>query len=634
MQKLYDTYEKCYGAPQFSSNPMLAVGQSVKQSHIEITLDGDGNFRRACIVPKIEIAFPATEKSAGRTTNDAPHPLCDKIQYCASDYAKFGGKKKAYYKSYLAQLREWADSEFSHPKVQAVHRYVNKGTVVADLVAAKILHLDADGALLTRKSDQSDQVLFKYLTPKDGERDQGDAFIRWRIEVQGELVSETWLDQSLIVAWMNFEDSQIQETGFCFISGDSSSMIKNHPRRIRHSGDGAKLISSNDENGFTFRGRFTTESQAVGVSAVVSQKAHNALRWLIDKERKQAFHNGDQVIVAWAVDGKSLPDPFANSAQIFGLDAEQESAGNQYDGDAGQTFASRLRKCFGGYRSNLGSTDGVVVMGLDSASPGRLAITFYRELTNSEFLDRITNWHESFAWHQNFGKDLKFIGAPSPKDIADAAYGKQVKGKSGEKLRGATVERLLPCIFDGRPLPFDLTQSLVRRASNRSGLGKWEWEKCLGIACALVRGHHKDRNYQMTLELERVSRDYLFGRLLAVAESIESRALYLARDPRETNAAKLMQRFADRPNSTWRTIRLGLVPYMTRLSAKAPYFLHEKKALLDEISCQFSSDDFNSDAKLTGEFLLGYHCQRLSLKPKSATVDTAIQTEPKIEIGE
>ena len=180
-------------------------------------------------------------------------------------------------------------------------------------------------------------------------------------------------------------------------------------------------------------------------------------------------------------------------------------------------------------------------------TPGRMAITYYRELTGSEFLERLQAWHESCAWHQNFGKDLKFVGVPSPRDIAEAAYGRQVEGKSGEKLRKATVERLLPCIIDGRPIPRDLVESTVRRSTNRLGLEKWEWEKNLGIACALFKGHHKQRSYQMALEHGRTSRDYVFGRLLAVAEHIERRALKLADEERDTSAAKLMQRFADHP---------------------------------------------------------------------------------------
>jgi CRISPR-associated protein Csd1 len=278
--------------------------------------------------------------------------------------------------------------------------------------------------------------------------------------------------------------------------------------------------------------------------------------------------------------------------------------------------------------------DGIVVMGVDSATLGRMAISFYRELTGSEFLDRVQAWHEAYAWHQDYGKDpeskkaLRFIGAPSPRDIAEAAFGPPRDKK--QKLHKATAERLLPCIIDGRPLPRDLVDSAVRRACHRAGLDHWDREKNLGIACALFRGFFKERRYNMTLETDRTSRDYLYGRLLAIAEHLEGRALYVAGESRDPNAARLMQRFADRPASTWRSIELALAPYKTRLRAKRPWFLHKMEERLDEVVSAFTREDFVDDRKLSGEFLLSYHCERRALRPGDAdTLETNEETADK-----
>lgn len=119
----------------------------------------------------------------------------------------------------------------------------------------------------------------------------------------------------------------------------------------------------------------------------------------------------------------------------------------------------------------------------------------------------------------------------------------------------------------------------------------------------------------MTLEVNRTSRDYLYGRLLAIAEHIEGRALYVAGEKRDTTAAKLMQRFADRPASTWRIIEPALNPYISRLRAKRAPFMYEMSKLLDGIISSFTGNDFLDDRRLSGEFLLGYHCQRQVLNP-------------------
>lgn len=644
IQKLYETYERCAGLPQFTSNPLLPISHTTQQAHIEIVIDGIGNFRRANVVSKEDqtTLVPCTEESGGRAgTKPKNHPLCDKLQYVAGDYRKMGGdvtvgfakEEEEPHRTYLNDLEAWGASPYGHRKLAAVLTYVRKKHVVHDLVRERLLPLDSQGKLLKKwDGDKKDvPAIFKVIPAGSSPE---DAFIRWRVEIANDPQPAIWQSKEVMDAWIGYYASQQTKHGLCMVTGRETILAEQHPAKLRNAGDKAKLISSNDTSGYTFRGRFIDADQACGVGFVVTQQAHKALQWLLDFERKQAFRTGDQVIVAWAVSGKLLPDPFANSAQMFGLETEQKDVAPAYQGDAGQAFAVRLNKCIAGYRARLGSTDEIVVMALDSATPGRMAITYYRELTGSEFLERIQLWHESCAWYQNFGKDTKFVGVPSPRDIAEAAYGRQVEGKSGEKLRKATVERLLPCIIDGRPIPRDLVESTVRRTANRSGLEKWEWEKNLGIACALFRGHHKQRSYQMPLEQGRTSRDYLFGRLLAVAERIEDMALYLAKEKRETSAAKLMQRFADHPYSTWRTIELSLTPYKTRLRSKSPGFLVTMEKLVDGIVCAFNNQDFMSEARLSGEFLLGYHCQRQALWLKSESPKAEAPTENQTDQGE
>jgi CRISPR-associated protein Csd1 len=654
IQKLYETYEQCKGHEPPGSVRLMPISHTPQQAHIEITLDAEGNFKSARIVQKEETVVPATEESAGRAGSEArPHPLCDKVRYCAGDYLAHGGKKFSFFdditkkkdkkvvKGYESQLSAWCASKFSHPKANAVLTYVRKRSVVSDLIRENILHVGSDGKLLTKwDGDEKDTPdIFRFLTAKEGERDQGDAFIRWHVREGSNPCTAVWEDPTLQDAWGAFDASTKELKGVCMVTGDTDAALTlNHPKRIRHAGDGAKLISANDSAGYTFRGRFTddTGQQACGVSYAVTQKAHNALRWLIGR---QAYRSGDLVVVTWSVAGKPVPDPFKDSLSLF-LGSEEiphaATENEQLDvGDVGQAFAIRLRRAMAGYSAKL-DTEDIVVMGLDSATPGRMAITFYRELKGSDFLNRVQSWHEQYAWLQNFGKGSKFVGAPAPRDIAEAAYGR----RPDDNLRKATIERLLPCIVDGQALPRDLVESVVRRTCNRVSFEKdksgrqWEWEKYLGIACALFKGSYKKREYQMTLETDRTSRDYLYGRLLSIAEHIEGRALFVGGEKRDTTAAKLMQRFAERPNSTWRTIELALTPYKARLRAKRPAFLHGMETLLDEVVAKFEGDEFLSDRKLSGEFLLGYHCQRQALNPpksdktdESVSEDNTVNTE-------
>ena len=89
----------------------------------------------------------------------------------------------------------------------------------------------------------------------------------------------------------------------------------------------------------------------------------------------------------------------------------------------------------------------------------------------------------------------------------------------------------------------------------------------------------------------------------------------VANESRDTNAARMMQRFADRPFSTWKTIETSLAPYKSRLRAKRGGWLFKRETLLTDTTAKFKADDYVNDAPLTGEFLLGYHCQRQDLRP-------------------
>jgi CRISPR-associated protein Csd1 len=134
----------------------------------------------------------------------------------------------------------------------------------------------------------------------------------------------------------------------------------------------------------------------------------------------------------------------------------------------------------------------------------------------------------------------------------------------------------------------------------------------------------------MTLETDRTSRDYLFGRLLALAENLEGFALRGASESRATNAVRLMQRFADRPYSTWRTLELQLTPYKIRLRSRAPSFLLKRERQLDEVFASFDPEQFRNDSPLSGEFLLAYHCQRTELYVSSkegAAPEEALTTD-------
>ena len=604
IQKLYETYENCevqVGVIDGNKDkvPLLPIAHSTQNAHIEVVLNGKAEFLRARILEKDEsmTIIPVTEDSASRSSGIAPHPLCDKLVYVAGDFCTYVKKKNGedYHYKYIEQLGAWCNSPFANRKVNIILSYLTKGKLISDLVKHKILVCDDKGMLDAKV--------------KLGVGQQSDAFIRFMVEIPDDNVSAVWLDPKIYRSYVDFILSSQKEKELCYVKGEEIPCAEKHSAKIRNSADKGKLISSNDESGFTYRGRFENKRQVMNVGYEISQKAHNVLRWLIDR---QGYKNGEQVIVAWGTRNEAIPNPLDDTFDIlFGQPEKHVST----DLD----FAKRLNQALAGYGYNLDITSEIIILGLDSATTGRLSISYYRELGGVDFLNRLEKWHSTCVWKHSYKqikdgldergkikfKYITYTGAPSPKDIAIAAYGKRIS----DKLKKTTVERLLPCIVDGSRMPYDLVNSAVNNISNPVGMDKWEWEKSLTITCALVKKYRYDKFkevWDMSLDENQKGRSYIFGRLLAIAQQIEEWALSTTGEKRSTNAERLMHQFKLHPYKTWGIITDKLNPYLARLGPKATSLVE----LMTRVNSMLTYEDFTSMRKLDDSYILGYYCQR------------------------
>ena len=631
MQKLYRTYNEIEKNPNLSDlekEKLAPLWHSPQTAHIQITLDGDGNFLGAKILTdKPIIMLPVTESSEGRTSGLAPHALADSLQYIAKDLGltyqkevitetegKNGKKKKTKTKQedlifnlYADQLDKWCVT-IDNKKVLAIQKYVHKGTVLADLVKEKIIPVDDNGELLTNwiereNKDKQKPELFNVLTKEQGKFEIRKALVVWSVQIPGDFVPETWKDKDVQQSWGNYYQ-QTLKSQFCTVTGDEQKIRESHPAKLLYSGDKAKLISSNDKEGFTYLGRFEEANQATTISAEVSHKAHAALRWLID--RQTTARNNEQVTIAWAISCNPVPSPMKDiSSEIdwnnldisavenpdnFSSQMSSEKPSLDWSVNIGRAAAQIIKKKLHGYQAELKDHEQISLIMLDSATPGRMALTYYQEFLPADYFANLDAWIDDFSWYQCYRVEVpngkktdkrtqwRFL-PPSPYSIAETVYGKSLS----DTLKKQLYARLLPVIAGGTSvlIPEDLVRQSFQVACNPFANHRLEdgekirsanWQRNIGVACALYKGwrarHHdlsKRRIYPMSLDTENRSRDYLYGRLLAVAENTESYALYLAGEKRATTAERYMQRFAEHPFATWRNIELALKPYQERL---------------------------------------------------------------------
>lgn len=637
LEKCYETYENCQqeiGIQKFQAEgdkrsyvPLLPVAHTTQLVNIEVELDQNGDFQDARLLAKDEqtTIIPCTEESSARTSGIVPHPLVDKLQYIAADYPAYGGTKKSGWNLYHTQLQDWCSSPYADAKVCAVLRFLEKGCLVASLVQKHILFLDENGKMPTKWTGNKDEK--PKILETLASADQTDSFVRFRVGgidlAQDEAVRESFI---------HYYEMKQQRVDYCTVQGKQMAVSTLSPYKIRNPGDRAKLISSNDSTNYTYRGRFVTAEQALSIGYETTQKAHSALRWLISK---QGCSNGDQTVVVWGTKGEPIPDITADSMDL-GDDfaaAFAQLGQPQLPPATESEYAERFNKAIQGYGKALDEKANTVVMILDSATQGRLSIRYYRELAGSELMKNITDWHRNFAWKLNYRsapesaepgqkpkwKRVSFWGAPSPADIAKAAYGE----KADKKIIQQTVERLVPCITEGKYLPRDLMLSAVHRATAGIGLEPWEYQKTCGIACALICGYYhrnKKEDFVMTdgkyVDETIDDRSYLFGRILACAEQIERRVQSQTGETRPTNAERLRLVFVQRPAKTTALLQQKLTPYLNRMRANG-VSRDKRYSTLQELVGRLGAENY-TNKPLNELYLLGYACQMMDFREENA----------------
>ncbi len=622
----YDIYSDLAGADKNGQAVLLPISHSTFNAQIEVTIDKDGNFVDAQKLEKgigVVTVIPVTEDSAARSSGIAPHPLCDKLCYIAGDYTDYTGDDKIkYYDAYMEQLKNWAESDFTHPMVQAVYRYLVKGSLICDLTAKKALLLDDNGKL-------TDDI-------KIHGQGQTGANVRFRVFGAGK-PQEIWKSQEVYKKYSAYYQQKSGEKKLCYITGKMESCSDKHPSKIRNSADKAKLISGNDESGFTYRGRFTAKEQAVSVGYDASQKAHNVLRWLI---QKQGYTRDESAIVCWLVNREMpIPDMMKDSINAYrdvddfdfdfdDIGIDDAAADNKHD--TGKYIAEQFNNAVNGYAGKIKQDDKIAIIALDAATTGRLSVVYYDEMGGKQYMDAILNWHRHCNWRRTVkienseaeNRKITCECTPSPRDMALAAFGVQRAEwlEADSKLIRATIKRLLPCITGKRAeIPSDIIRAAARRASMPQTMSDYIWyNDTLCVACAMIRFNYEkgDRTMDNFLNDNINDRNVLFGRLLAVYDYMEQRAMFeydesgKVKERRTTNAKRYWNAYSSRPAKTFKTIRQNLIAYEKRLN---DFELSKFEEWTGEIMAYLSEKGFDNTA-LSEMYLPGYYQQMEYMK--------------------
>ena len=360
---------------------------------------------------------------------------------------------------------------------------------------------------------------------------------------------------------------------------------------------------------------------------------------------------GNQAIVVWAIkrpEEKPVLNPQSGSFDFddfFSPIADESKALHDDISDALNAtnvqyakIFSRVLRGYEGAEDLKKHNDPMVVVILDAATTGRLGVTFYCELQKDEYIKRILQWHVDAAWPLTFFKKsivegaervnvVQYEGAPSFTDIINCACGTSDRSsKSYKRFAKDVKERLIECMFGGAQFPMSILNAACHKVTRPMGYDNIRvWRRDFEIACSLWKKHYIDETRKqhrqedvitMYLEPNRDDRDYLYGRLLALADNFEESVLRKqgVKD-RPTNAIKLMSNFTAKPYTTWGTLWKQLMPYLKSANGGS-WFRNE----VDDVMALFKEGDFEDNKALSPMFLLGYSCQRRASKRKAQEI--------------
>lgn len=369
------------------------------------------------------------------------------------------------------------------------------------------------------------------------------------------------------------------------------------------------------------------------------------------KDGNHGTLTGNQAIVVWAIkrpEEKPVLNPQSGSFDFddsFSSIADESKALHDDISDALNAtnvqyakIFSRVLRGYEGAEDLKKHNDPMVVVILDAATTGRLGVTFYCELQKDEYIKRILQWHVDAAWPlTSFKKSIvegaervnvvQYEGAPSFTDIINCACDTSDRSsKSYKRFAKDVKERLIECMFGGAQFPMSILNAACHKVTRPMGYDNIRvWRRDFEIACSLWKKHYIDETRKqhrqedvitMYLEPNRDDRDYLYGRLLALADNFEESVLRKqgVKD-RPTNAIKLMSNFTAKPYTTWGTLWKQLTPYLKSANGGS-WFRNE----VDDVMALFKEGDFEDNKALSPMFLLGYSCQRRASRRKAQEI--------------
>lgn len=590
--KTYDVMDNIglVGKYEEGKEPLAPIAHILCNAHILITLNNKGEFVDAEKINK-KIIIPVSEESSGRTSSPIAHPLCDNIGYIS-------GCDKYKYDLYLKCLSDWVNSHYSDIKLELILKYVKSRSLLNDI--SHFINYDDNGNI----SNEKENICWKIIG-----LDNNNGTVYEDINLMKKYISY-YLEKRCL--------QNSLKSDYCYVSGKNEYLANQHIKGIVPLFGNAKLISANDTSNFTYRGRFFDSNEVLAIGFETSQKAHNLIKWMV---ANQKVIIGKRVFICWNPNGKEIP---TINSSLFNYKKNIKILPSDYK--------KELKSVLYGFKNNLNDDEKVIIVSFDAATSGRLSISYYNEMQQVDFLNRLLLWDETCCWLEY----NKGVFSPRLDDIINCSYGYQrgnddtSRFETDEKIISQYMQRLIICRVNNNKIPKDIVRKIVNNCCNLQVYNKINRKKILFTACAVIKKYlfdYKREECQMALEQDKKDRSYQYGRLLAVLEKIE-KDTYSEDEKRETNAIRMQSIFVKRPAYASKMIIEQLNnSYFPKLKRDKPGLSVKYDKIIGQIMNILSEyeDDYNKP--LTETYLLGYYLQRNAFYEKNNQLEEVKENE-------
>lgn len=565
---------------------------------ITVKLDQSGQLIKAEFLDADKtIIFPVTSDSVARAgKNPAPHPLVDKLNYYVSEI------NQTQYETYHAQLENWIsfcqDSQVKS-YLQLIQQFIQQPEFL-NLILKSLFSTEykRDGLKIRTIVDGKEKII-----------DLSAYFLEFTVDnfIGVQTVSVTNF-KTLHEAYIDYIEAKEAQKIICNISGKEEVLATKHRGLIGN----AKLISVSN-NGETYKGRFKERDDVFTVGNQTSEKIHLMAKFFLENNNTHTWLGSGQHLINW------FDDDLANQSLLditkTSIDDEEEDD----DDEVARSFISQdnknIRDSFIRGRKLFHDSASYYAAILNKTNKGRIALKYFRQLEASQLLQHLEKWQSNYSWETRKKDGSYYQKTPSFNDIVTVAYGvdrDRFLELDNDSFRSDQFQKLVSSLLDGKPMPNSIVKKIEANIKQRQKYRKHWWQVqqvSLGIL-------HKQNGEEFTPMLDHTNTDrsYLFGRLLAIFELMETVRYHLDgnESDRITNAERYWTAYTGQPAKMMEHLMNKVKPYEEAVKLNRPWSWHkldkERREIIELLSPMMSDKDFNH--ALDYRFIFGYYAEK------------------------